>query len=224
LTDYTLKRSNRKTIALHVRDGSVEVRAPLKLPQRDIDRFVASKEKWVKDKLEKSQERIARRESFSLTYGDYVSFRGEQRQITVREGASAKLDIVSFSMPPGLTPQQIKAACIRTYRICAKHVLTWKTLGYAEEMSVMPSSIRINNAKSRWGSCSGAGRLNFSWRLIMADDDVIDYVVVHELAHITELNHSARFWKLVENELPDYKERKARLRELQNKLDNEVWD
>ncbi|MDR2568929.1 MAG: M48 family metallopeptidase, partial [Oscillospiraceae bacterium] len=75
-----------------------------------------------------------------------------------------------------------------------------------------------------WGSCSAKKSLNFSWRLIMADEDVIDYVVVHELAHLIEMNHSVRFWAVVERVLPDYRERQKWLRELQRKLNVEDWD
>ena len=90
-------------------------------------------------------------------------------------------------------------------------------------MSVTPSAVRINGAKTRWGSCSGKKSINFSWRLIMASDDVIDYVVVHELAHLLELNHSARFWAVVEKILPDCRERRKQLRELQKRLATEDW-
>jgi len=107
-------------------------------------------------------------------------------------------------MPPGLSPDEIKAACIQIYRILAKRDLTNRVFDFAKQMSVMPTVVKINSVKTRWGSCSSKKSLNFSWRLIMADDDVIDYVVVHELAHIIEMNHSQKFWAIVENILPDY--------------------
>jgi len=75
----------------------------------------------------------------------------------------------------------------------------------------------------RWGSCSSRGSLNFSWRIMMADDAVIDYVVVHELAHLVEMNHSPRFWAVVAGVLPDYSKRRARLRLLNKKLEGEDW-
>ena len=109
-------------------------------------------------------------------------------------------------------------------RMLAKHELTKKTLDFAKRMGVAPSSIKINGAVARWGSCSAKKSINFSWRLVMADDDVIDYVVVHELAHLTEMNHSKTFWAIVEDILPDYKERQSRLRELQKRLAGEDWE
>jgi len=95
---------------------------------------------------------------------------------------------------------------------------------YKEIMGVSPAAVKINGAKTRWGSCSAKKSLNFSWRLIMADDAAIDYVVVHELAHMFEMNHSERFWAIVAGVLPDYKERRKRLKELQRRLNAENWE
>ena len=224
MKNYTLIRSDRKTLALYVRDGVVEVRAPFRAPKSDIDKFVASKENWIVDKLAKSNERMEQRSNFALTYGDYVIYRGKQYPITEKPGNRIGFDDACFYMPPNLTPDQIKYSCVAIYRSLAKRDLTGKTLDFAAKMYVMPASVKINGAKTRWGSCSSKKSLNFSWRLIMADDDVIDYVVVHELSHIMELNHSPRFWAIVESVLPDYSERKVRLKELQQRLGREDWD
>ncbi|MCL2816165.1 MAG: M48 family metallopeptidase [Oscillospiraceae bacterium] len=95
---------------------------------------------------------------------------------------------------------------------------------YAGFMNVKPAAVKITSAKTRWGSCSGRDNLNFSWRLVMADENVIDYVVVHELSHIKEHNHSPHFWKIVENVLPDYKERQNKLKQFQKQLIVQDWD
>ena len=221
--NYSLIRSKRKTIALYVRNGGLEVRAPLNMPKRDIDRFIASKEKWVKDKLAESGERMARRDSFALAYGDSVAYRGKQYPIAAKNGDRVGFDDEQFYMPPGLGPEQIKNACAQIYRMLAKRDLTNKTIDFAKLMSARPAAVKINSAKTRWGSCSSKKNLNFSWRLIMADDDLVDYVVVHELAHLAEMNHSPRFWAIVEGVLPDFRERKARLRDLQRRLSGEDW-
>lgn len=221
---YTLTRSNRKTIALYVRDGAVEVHAPLKAPKRDIDKFVVSKEKWLTDKLAASNERQEQRKKFALTYGDSIIYKGSKYPIFAKSGNRVGFDDKRFYMPPNLTTEQIKHACIQIYCILAKHDLTNKVLDFAKQMSVVPTSVKINGAKTRWGSCSDKKSLNFSWRLMMADNDVIDYVVVHELSHIIEMNHSVRFWASVERFLPDYKARQKRLKELQKKLSMEDWE
>lgn len=224
MINYTLTRSKRKTLALYVRDGKVEARAPLKMPVRDIDKFVKTKEKWIMDRLARSSEQLEQRESFALNYGDMVLYRGNHFPIAAKDGNRIGFDNSAFRMPPSLTSEQIKAACVQIYRALAKHVLTVKTQDFAKKMSATPTAVKINGAKTRWGSCSGRKNINFSWRLIMADDEVIDYVVVHELAHLTEMNHSERFWTIVEAVLPDFRERKARLRELQKRLAAENWE
>ena len=222
--DYKLTRSKRKTVALYVRNGGVEVRAPLKMPKRDIDKFVASKEKWITDRLVKSKEQSEQREAFELNYGDTVLYRGKEYLITAKNGSHLGFDDTSFYMPPDLTSEQIKAACVQIYRMLTKRDLTGNTLDYAKRMNVTPTAVKINGANTRWGSCSAKKSINYSWRLIMADDVVIDYVVVHELAHLTEMNHSKKFWEIVKNILPDYKRRQARLKELQKKLNTENWE
>lgn len=221
---YTLIRSKRKTIALYIRNGGIEVRAPLNAPKHAIDQFVVSKEKWIAGKLAMSNELQEQRENFSLTYGSNILYRGKEVPIAAKPGGRAGFDDAAFYMPPELSPEEIKHVCVKIYRMLAKRDLTNKVLDFAKQMSVIPIAVKINGAKTRWGSCSGKKSLNFSWRLIMAGDDVIDYVIVHELAHITEMNHSAQFWAIVEKVLPDYKERQKRLKELQKKLITEDWE
>ncbi|MCL2195371.1 MAG: M48 family metallopeptidase [Oscillospiraceae bacterium] len=94
----------------------------------------------------------------------------------------------------------------------AKAILPGRVKHFADIMGVAPTTMRVTGAMTRWGSCSSRGSVNFSWRLMLCDDDVIDYVVVHELAHLREMNHSPRFWAIVEQVLPDYKRRKLKLR------------
>ena len=223
MTNYTLTRSKRKTVALYIRDGGAEVRAPLKMPKRDIDRFVASKENWIADKLSQSRERAERREAFALNYGDAVTLRGTEHAITARNGTRAGFDGEVFYLPPNLGPEQIKAGCVQIYRHLAKKHLTGRAAFYAGQMGVTPAAVKINGAKARWGSCSTKRSVNFSWRLMMADDGVIDYVVVHELAHLSEMNHSARFWAIAESVLPDCREREKRLKALNKRLASEDW-
>ena len=223
MTDYILTRSSRKTTGIYIRNGRVEVRAPLQLPKQDIDRFVQSKERWITRNLAKQQSQIQNRESFLIDYGGTILWRGAPYPIVGRSGTMAGFDGNEFYMPPGLTPEQIKAICIQTYRKLAKMHFTNRVSYYSAQMGVVPSAIKINSAKTRWGSCSARKSINFSWRLAMADDSVIDYVVVHELAHLVEMNHSLRFWAIVEGILPDYERRKASLGDLQQRLAHEDW-
>jgi len=167
--EYILIRTNRKTVAIYIRPGGlVEVRAPQRCPKRDIERFLASKAKWIEEKR-----------ALMLT----------------RERHRPEPD----------------AALEASLRARAKIVLPQRVAYFADLMGVAPAQIKITGARTRWGSCSAKGNLNFSWRLMLAGGPEIDYVVVHELAHLREMNHSPRFWAVVEAALPDYRERKKSL-------------
>ena len=98
------------------------------------------------------------------------------------------------------------------YRRAARKKIIERTAWYAKLMGVTYGRISIRAAKTRWGSCSGAGNLNFNWKLVLMPPEVLDYVVVHELAHRKEMNHSERFWKVVEAEMPDYMEKRQLLK------------
>jgi len=223
--EYTLIRSQRKSVAIHIRpDATVEVRAPLRMPKREIDKIVASKEDWISKRLPMVQERQEQKAAFSLGYGDTVLVRGREYPIAAKSGNRVGFDDERFYLPPDLSAEQIKYACVQIYKLVAKQVLTNKTIDFAKRMGVKPAAVKINSANTRWGSCSTRKNINYSWRLIMAEDDVIDYVVVHELAHITEMNHSDRFWAIVAGILPDYQARRERLKELQQRLGGEDWE
>lgn len=104
------------------------------------------------------------------------------------------------------------------YRNLAREVLGARTGYYARKMGVTYGRISIREQKTRWGSCSSAGNLNFNWKLVLMPPELLDYVVVHELAHRKEMNHSPRFWAIVEKELPDYCNRREKLKILGRQL------
>ena len=100
----------------------------------------------------------------------------------------------------------------------AKKIFPERTAYFAERMGVTYNRSTIREQKTRWGSCSSAGNLNFNWKLVLMPSELLDYVVVHELAHRKEMNHSPRFWAVVEKELPDYHERREKLKKMGKQL------
>jgi len=221
---YNLTRTARRTAAINIRNGVVYVRAPFFMPRRVIDQFVMEKAPWIKKNLTKQIVETENKEAFALDYGSFLTLRGKTYPVLPREDKYAEFDEGAFYMPPGLPPEQLKTLCIRLYIILAQMHITKRVHFYALRMKAEPKAIKINSATKRWGSCSSLGNLNFSWRLIMADDEVIDYVVVHELAHLIEMNHSPRFWAVIRRIIPDYEECKEKLKQLQSRLDNEDWE
>jgi len=222
--NYTLIRSNRKTAALYIKNGIIEVRAPYRMPKYEIENFIIKNEDWILPKLQKSQAQQAERDSFALNYGDLLNYRGKTCEIVPKNGNYIGYEDDKFYMPPDMTFDQIKEASIQIYRMLAKNYLPKRTMELTQIIKLTPSAIKINGAKKRWGSCSSKKSINFSWRLMMASDEVIDYVIVHELAHLAEMNHGFRFWAIVEKYMPNYNAHRASLAKLQSQLATENWD
>jgi len=220
---YTIIRSNRKTAVLRIREGKVEFRIPHDLPQWEVDQFMHEKAPWILKTLKEQEAQAKKKEAFSIDYGSHIPLCGVLYKITKGYGWKADFDGVVFYMPRGLTPEDVKVTAINIYKSHAKAYIPDRVAVFAAQMGVVPSAIKINNAMKRWGSCTSEKNLNFSWRLIMTERSCIDYVVVHELAHLIEMNHSPRFWAVVAKILPDYKERKQKLKDFQRRLNDEDW-
>jgi predicted metal-dependent hydrolase len=105
------------------------------------------------------------------------------------------------------------------YKKQAKEHLQQKCLYFSQIMGLRHGEVKINSAKTRWGSCNRKGDINFTYRLMFAPEELVDYVVVHELAHLKEMNHSVRFWSVVEQTMPDYKARRKKLREFEHQIE-----
>ncbi len=163
--EYAIIRSERKSVAIQVgTDCSITVRAPKRMPQREIDKILEDKKEWIQKAL-----------------------------ISQREKAKCS---------KSYTEDEIK-----TLREKAKSIIPQKVEYFSRIMGVEPTAVKINSAKKRYGSCSGENSLNFSLYLMDKDEKFIDYVVVHELAHIKHHNHSKAFYAFIERFMPDYKER-----------------
>ena len=221
MIDYKLIRSRRRTLAICItKDGKAEVRAPLKLSQTVIDNFVNSKQSWIAQKTAIMAARAQKRQDFFVQKGNFLTLLGMEYPVV--SGAAAAFDGKQFVVP--FKENQIeKAQLMAIYKQLAKVEIEKRTEYFSRKMGLQPSAVKIGNANTYWGCCSAKNGLIFTWKLIMAEPDAIDYVVVHELAHIKEHNHSARFWALVQSTLPDYKIQRAKLKELQQKLSNEDW-
>ena len=210
---YELIRSRRKSIAIYVKDCRVIVRAPLIYPVRGIDRFVESKKRWIEKHLIEQQKQAEYLKNFKLTYGSDILFLGQKYRIVDVEGIDD-----TFYCPPGLGETQIRKKLISFYKDHANKIIPELIDQIAPIIGARPTDIRIGSAKRSWGSCTSAGKVTFSWRLMMASPESIEYVVVHELAHLKQLNHSEKFWAVVARVLPDWKKRRKALRGLQKNI------
>lgn len=175
-TSYNIiiKRSNRKTLAIQITpDAQIIVRAPYRMPESYIQKFIHEKEDWIESHLDKALQKKEAREQL-----------------------------------PGLTYDEIKELADQALKVIPQRVAY-----YAPLVGVSYGRITIRNQKTRWGSCSAKGNLNFNCLLVLVPPEVMDYVIVHELCHRKEMNHSPRFWAEVERIIPDYKARRKWLKE-----------
>jgi predicted metal-dependent hydrolase len=203
-----LIRSKRRTISLEINlDGSLTVRAPMRAPIDEIYALVNSKKKWIVKKQKLISEKVREAPSKQYVNGEQFLFLGVNYPLEIIDKQSDALILNgNFRLAAGLQGNA-RQVFEKWYRAQAAQVIKPRTATLAEIHEFKFSIIRINGAKTRWGSCGPKGSLNFPWRLVMAPLDVIDYVIVHELVHLRVRNHSPRYWEAVQRIMPDYKER-----------------
>ena len=222
--EYNLTRSKRRTITIRVtKDAAVEVRAPMRMPLSSIDHFVNSKDKWIQKHVKEALDSIESRNSFDLSFGSTVMLRGKHFLIVPSDEKKSRLQNNELLIPKNLSGEKILDSVRALLKEHAKQYLPERTEYFAGLMEVVPTSVRIGSATTRWGSCNSNGKITYSWRIIMCDDSLIDYLVVHELAHLLQMNHSSKFWMEVEKIIPDYKNRRKHLKEFNKKLYCEPW-
>ncbi len=212
-----LVRSKRKTVALIIRpDGSLEVRAPLRMPKKDILEWVASKSGWIekhRQQILQAQAEQAKSALRPFQSGDliYVFGKTYPLRIVKTQTETLQLQKTRLLMSSDLLPDA-RAALQRFLTNMLNWTLSLRISVFAAQIGKQPTKIRITQARTRWGSCSSKGSIAFNWRLAMAPPEIVDYIIVHELAHLIHPNHSRAFWDEVARILPDYKARKQWLK------------
>jgi predicted metal-dependent hydrolase len=201
-------RTRRKTIALIIqRDGSLMVRAPLQASSHQIQVLVDRKVEWIEEKRAAAIKQQSNRFSHSFREDEEFLFLGKGYPLMIVEQAAVALSLDDhFRLNKKVLP---KARQVFTSWFCqqARQTLAERVAEYARRYGFSYKQVKITSAVTRWGSCSSSGSLNFTWRLVMAPLDVIDYVVVHELVHTRVKNHSKDFWAEVKAIMPDYQAR-----------------
>ena len=219
-----VRSARRKTLLLRIgSDGVPEILAPKYCPVSELVRVAEKHSEKLREYLASHAERESAKASFELQAGSKLRFLGREVILTERSGNLVGYDDECFFIPPGYTSEQKKAAVTQIYKLAAKNIITPKVIEYSVKMKLRPVSVKINSAKSHWASCSAKDTLNFAWYLVMARESAIDYVVVHELCHMKEFNHSERFWRLVSEQCPDYESEKLCLKELWESIQHEGW-
>jgi len=201
-------RTNRKSIALIVeRDGSLIVHAPLRASEEQIQAFVLKKADWIeaKQKLVKSQYPVFVPKEY--VNGEGFWYLGKIYKLEIVEAQRPALYLNGNFRLAQTALARAEDVFVKWYKAQALQVIAERAQWYAAKHGLEYRQIKITSARTRWGSYNSRGTLSFSWRLVMAPVPVIDYVVVHELLHSVEHNHSKKFWTKLQLIMPDYKQR-----------------
>ena len=195
---YRLERSSRRrSIGLKITADGLIVVLPARAPLQEAERAIQSKLKWILEKLALPQRAAIE----PLAAGGSVLWQGEYRRVLPTSGRTRlEPDILYVSE---LSP--LPVSLMRFYQRSAKPYFLQRLACWSAHMGLQPRQLFLSSAKSRWGSCTALGDIRLNWRLMQAPPQVIDYVVIHELAHLAELNHSPRFWAIVAAACPDWK-------------------
>jgi predicted metal-dependent hydrolase len=215
--DFEVKRSaRRKTLCLQIRDGHVQVVVPTRTPERQINALVNKHKDWVRKKL---GEQLARPKAPPKAYvdGEIYGYLGQDYRLKIVDGAPWPLERVDqelvATLPARLVGEarttKVKARLHEWYLQAALEQFQERTEVFSRRLDVTPTSVKVKSYKRRWGSCSTSGEISYNWRLVIGPAEVMDYVVVHEVSHMLEHNHSPAFWRIVKDLMPNYREQQA---------------
>ncbi|SPF42900.1 conserved hypothetical protein [Syntrophobacter sp. SbD1] len=217
---HVRKSARRKTLAITVHpDNRVIVAAPATYPQKDIQEFVQKKSDWVRKIIAANLQRVQQVQVKRFETGEEILYLGKKYILRVQWGLSPRVTLedghICVRLPAQGTasePSQVKRYLLEWYLARALARVKEKIPLYARRIGVNPGFVAIKSMKSRWGSCSIHGRISLAWNIIMAPEQILDYLIVHELCHMVHHNHSAEYWGLVESIIPDHRERRKWLR------------
>jgi len=213
LQNPLIVRSKRRSIALVIdKHGVLTVRAPYRVPLCFITDFIQDKASWIVKKQKDIQARNIKSYTKVYAKGELFLVLGESYALSI-EKAPAITCINKKIIFPERFLNDPSRQMITWYKKLARTVMKERLEFYSNLTGWKYATMKITSATGRWGSCSSSGSINFTWRLVMAPQEVIDYVVVHELVHLVEKNHSVRFWNLVEKIMPEYRSHMVWLRE-----------
>ena len=230
---FLLKRSRRRSIGFVVGAEGLAVSAPKWVALREIDAAVREKSGWILAKLAEQRERAARLDAARIVWGDgaELMFLGQPIRIALdarhglaagevmldadgdagvgREGGSIRR--LHVGLPHGASAERLRDAVQSWLQREARAVLEARCRHFAERLGVRVTRLSLSSAATRWGSANASGAIRLHWRLIHYPMATIDYVVAHELAHLREMNHSAKFWAVVRSVVPEYEAARGRL-------------
>jgi predicted metal-dependent hydrolase len=211
LVPYRFERRRRRTLGITIDVEGLSVAAPLRASWRDIESFLHERERWILSKLEQWS-RLPRAPVLHGTTGESLPLFGRSLYLDVREckGRAVKHhhDRVVVSAPG---PRRALDTLVGWLKSKALEALVPRAEHFAAALDVPAPSVGLSSARSQWGVCTEGGNIRLNWRLVHLEPALTDYVVAHEVAHLLEMNHSKRFWQLLSELYPDWRQARERL-------------
>ncbi len=232
---YFLERAQRRSIGLMVSSEGLVVRMPLRASLRDVDAALLEKSRWILKKLQETQQRAHLQQAARMEWRDgaLLPYLGQQLLLKLQPVAALRRQsailqagreaeatlMLQIAVPLLAQEQHIKVPVQQWFMQQAQNHFRQRLDHFAPMLQVRWTRLGLSNAATRWGSAKTDGSIRLNWRLMHFQPAVLDYVVVHELSHLREMNHSPRFWSTVESVIPDY----ARLRKQLKESNAPAW-
>jgi predicted metal-dependent hydrolase len=219
--DCEIKRSSRKSLAIHVGYRRVEVRSPMWATRREIRGFLESNKQWIEQKLREEAKRY--RESLRIEHGRKIFYRARERRIVFEEHRRQRIVITRdefIIQGPGLTPRKAREQVESYLQQRAARYLPDRARALARYLRVSRrlKEIKLRKTKTKWGHCTSTGVVQFNWLIMLAPNSIIDYMIAHEICHLIHMDHSGDFWGLVESICPDYEYYREWLQQHEHRL------
>ena len=223
LLHYGFVRAQRRTLSIVLGRQGVEVRAPRWIPLAQVENFIREKESWIRRRMGDVRTDAG---AFSWRDGESLPLFGQTVSLQVLPTAATPRarkvlqtgDRVVAHLHGSDSSEHLRAAVLNWLRETSLALFRERIAHYAQSLGVPVPVVRISNARTRWGSCHSSGRVSLNWRLVHMPPRLIDYVVAHEIAHLLEMNHSPRFWSLVEQLYPGCRAARRELNLLEKRI------
>jgi predicted metal-dependent hydrolase len=208
-----VRTDRKKSASIEVAGDTIRVIVPKTLSEARVEQLVSKRIGWIRQKV-RLQSEIVLPKPKEYVSGESFTYLGKNYRLKLLqegpEGVKLKNGYLTLSCPRSLSGKA-RTAFVREqleqwYIDHALDRFKEKTHRFSKVLGISPKTINVRDYKSRWGSCSASGDVSYNWRIIMAPHHIVDYVVVHELCHMLEHNHSPKYWKHVENVIPGYRE------------------
>ena len=218
---YQLEYRQRRTVGLKITQAGLVIHAPNRISQSHLEKIITQKADWINKKLASLE--ANKIPEIQWKHGEQLFFLGNPIKLIIELNAHSKAvkyepGILLLALPNHNDQSLIARKVVQWYKKQALTDFTRRLEIFSNKLGVSFTSLNLSNAASRWGSCNSKKQIRLNWRLLQAPPHIINYVVCHELAHIKEMNHSAKFWATVANIYPNYKAAEKELKTLSPKL------